>query len=60
MKMLKLTNSDNKKILVNFQNVTHVIPTDSGSVIYTIKESGYHIINVTESLDDILDEINNK
>ena len=42
MKTLKLTNSDNKNILVNFQNVSHVVPTDKGSVIYTVRESGYY------------------
>lgn len=60
MKMSKLTISDNTKILVNFQNVTHVTPTENGSVIYTIKEEGYHVIHVLESLDEILDNIGNK
>ncbi len=58
MKTLKLTTSDDKNILVNFQNVTHVVPTDKGSVIYTVRESGYHVINVVESLDKIYDNLN--
>lgn len=58
MKTLKLTNSDNKNILVNFQNVSHVVPTDKGSVIYTVRESGYYVIHVVESLDEIFDSIN--
>jgi hypothetical protein len=57
MKILKLSNSDNQKILVNFQNVTHVTSTENGSVIYTIKEEGYHVIHVLENLDEILDKI---
>ncbi len=58
MKTLKLTTSDNKSILVNFQNVSHVSPTENGSVIYTVKESGYNVIHVLESIDELLDSLN--
>lgn len=57
MKIVKLTSSDHKRILVNFQNVTHVLPSENGSMIYTIKEEGYHVIHVLENLDEILDNI---
>ena len=57
MKILKLTSSDNNQILVNFQNVTHATPTENGSIIYTIKEEGYHVIHVLENLDEILEKI---
>ena len=42
MSIIKLTDTSNNKILVNLQNVTHIILSEDGSVIYTVKESDYH------------------
>jgi hypothetical protein len=57
MTIIKLTDTDNTEILVNFQNVTHVVPDKSGSTIYTIKESGYFIISVNENIDEIMNRL---
>ena len=61
MKILKLTDTDNKVILINLDNVTHITPgDDDGSVIYTIKDSGYYVIRVKENMDKIMELAENK
>jgi hypothetical protein len=57
MKIIKLTQRNNVEILVNFQNVTFVEPEKEGSLIHTIRESGYNIINVKESIDEIMQKL---
>ena len=60
MKIIKLTDSENQIILVNLGNVTHIVPDEKeGSILYTIKESGYFVINVKETINEIYTKIDN-
>ena len=54
MKLIKLTSTiDDQTILVNFDNVTHIVPNeDNSSTIYTTRESGN--FEVKENIEDIL------
>lgn len=58
MKLIKLTDSESQVILVNLGNVTHIIPDEKeGSILYTIKDSGYFVIHVKETINQIYENI---
>ena len=57
MKILKLTTGQDSEVLINFQNVSHVLPNKEGCIIYTVRVSGYDTIYVHESLAEIMQKL---
>ena len=56
MKTIELTEQKDGRILINFQNVSHVRvdDKDGGSIIFMTGRKDYDIICVKENIDDIM------
>lgn len=59
MKTIELTEQKDVRILINFQNVSHVKADDKdgGSIIFLTGRKDYNVISVKENIDDIISRL---
>lgn len=60
-KLVRFKLSEEEKVLVNFDNVSHVESYDkTGSTIHFIKKGRFKLISVLENMEEIMDIIDDK